>query len=542
MTTAREIDLAGISDHVGQLGLGRLHPDQGRAVIEVLAGRDVVAVLPTGAGKSAIYQIAGSMVPGVTIVVSPLLALQDDQLRSIEASDLPDAVRIDGSTPAEAVEDAIDRAERGAIEFLFVTPERLLSLLDDRALSAVDVSLLVVDEAHCIVTWGHGYRPAFLALGEARRRLGGPATLALTASADPRMRRDIAAVLGLAEPATVVGSIVRDNLSLDLVVVDDHRRALAAVVESALAVHGRTIVYVPTRALAEEVRDAVADQGRPATTYHGGLDRAERADAIERIRRCDRIVVAATTAFGMGIDLPDVRGVVHLDLPPSLVDYYQEIGRAGRDGRPATAVAVVTGSTSSRRAFTGGGAETDLGLCVAAHRALVDGATSRRAIAEALDTSLSAVSRALSTLEEAGVVGLRPSPSVLLDEADVAELHAAATRLDEFQRSQRAAVDRYAAGGTCRWQQIGAALGEVVTPCGHCDRCQRSLGATDPGSGGDGVAANADDRVGRRVSHGVFGDGRIATIDGDVATILFDDGGPKAISLPHVAEGVLVVH
>ena len=315
----------------------RLRPGQEEALLALLRGRSTLAVMPTGSGKSAIYQLAGQLLNGCTIVVSPLIALQKDQVDSIEPH-LGRARQINSSMGAGARRQALAELCGGELEYAFVAPEQLLNEETFGAVREADVSLFVVDEAHCISHWGHDFRPDYLRLGPIVDALDHPLVLALTATASPPVRDEIVELLHMRDPTVVVAGFARPNIRLEVCVMSARDDATAALIERAHTLRGVGIVYVATRRRAEALVEALGTRLRPAVAYHAGLP-ARRRDAVhERFLDGAPVIVVATTAFGMGIDAPHVRFVLHADAPESLDSYYQELGRAGRDGRPADAV------------------------------------------------------------------------------------------------------------------------------------------------------------------------------------------------------------
>jgi ATP-dependent DNA helicase RecQ len=315
----------------------RLRPGQREAIRSVLRGRDTLAVLPTGAGKSAIYQLSGELIDGPTVVVSPLIALQADQVRSIdEADDLSEAAALNSTLTAgsgpRCSSASVPASSSSSSSRRSSSPAR-----HARRARATGVSLFVVDEAHCVSDWGHDFRPDYLRLGGAIEALGHPPVLALTATAAPPVRAEIVERLGLRDPLVVVRGFDRPNIHLAVEMVEDedvHRRT---VLDAVAAAEPPGIVYVATRREAERYASDLRVAGLRAAHYHGGMDKRERQEAHDGFLAGDLDAVAATPAFGMGIDKPDVRFVVHAQVPDSLDSYHQEVGRAGRDGEPAVA-------------------------------------------------------------------------------------------------------------------------------------------------------------------------------------------------------------
>ena len=313
-------------------GFSDFRPGQAAVVNAVLAGRDVLTVMPTGSGKSLCFQLPALLRAGPTVVVSPLIALMRDQVRQLTAFGIAAATWNSANDWRENAEIA-DRLRAGALDLLYVAPERLVRPdTIDRLLEA-GVSLLAIDEAHCVSQWGHDFRPEYLGLGEVRRALGGVQTIALTATADPPTRADILDRLFEGPPAVFVSSFDRPNLHLAMRPKASATRQLLAFLDGHRGRSG--IVYAASRKRTEQLAEAFRGAGHAALAYHAGLAPEVRSAAQDRFQAEDGVVIAATVAFGMGIDKPDVRFVAHADLPASIEAYYQEIGRAGRDGLPA---------------------------------------------------------------------------------------------------------------------------------------------------------------------------------------------------------------
>jgi len=325
-------------------GFDAFRPGQEDIVATLLSGRHVLGVMPTGAGKSLCYQLPALLLPGVALVVSPLIALMKDQVDQLRARGVP-AAYLNSTLGLDEQMRVLEDARSGRLKLLYVAPERFRYEGALARLKRLPISLFAVDEAHCISHWGHDFRPEYQTLGTAFRELNVPRLGAFTATATSQVRRDIVDSLGMAEPMVTVAGFARDNLHLSVLAIDqmkDKPRLAGKLLKGALAEGGVGIVYCATRKNTEAAAAALGKTGLTIVVYHGGLDDAARKKAQEAFQSGSRLVIVATNAFGMGVDKPDVRLVVHWDFPSSLDAYYQEVGRAGRDGRRAWGVMLFT--------------------------------------------------------------------------------------------------------------------------------------------------------------------------------------------------------
>jgi len=313
-------------------GFDGFRPGQAEIVDAVAAGRNVLAIMPTGGGKSLCFQLPAIMRDGVTVVISPLIALMRDQVRGLREAGVEAGALTSGNTPEET--DAVWQAlEERRLKLLYIAPERLASSGTERMLNRAGVSLIAVDEAHCVSQWGHDFRPDYLKIGALRRTLSVPLA-AFTATADAETRDEIVARLfDGAAPEVFLRGFDRPNLSLAFEAKNQPR---SQILSYAAARRGQSgIVYCGTRAKTETLARALCDDGHSACAYHGGMEAHDRRHVEHRFATEDGLIVVATVAFGMGVDKPDIRWVAQADLPKSIEAYYQEIGRAGRDGAPA---------------------------------------------------------------------------------------------------------------------------------------------------------------------------------------------------------------
>jgi ATP-dependent DNA helicase RecQ len=514
----------------------RLRPGQREAIRSVLRGRDTLAVLPTGAGKSAIYQLSGELIDGPTVVVSPLIALQADQVRSIdEADDLSEAAALNSTLTARERTDLLERLAAGELEFVFLAPEQLTRPGTLEELAATGVSLFVVDEAHCVSDWGHDFRPDYLRLGGAIEALGHPPVLALTATAAPPVRTEIVERLGLRDPLVVVRGFDRPNIHLAVELIEDedvHRRS---VLDAVVAAEPPGIVYVATRREAERYASDLRVAGLRAAHYHGGMDKRERQETHDGFLAGDLDAVAATPAFGMGIDKPDVRFVVHAQVPDSLDSYHQEVGRAGRDGEPATARLFFRQADLGLRRFlsAGGGSDEPLLETVAEVIDEAEGDVDAAGLEDRLELSRTQLGRVLTELETAGFARLHPDGRVeqaedgpAPDEA-VAQATARAASHERYRESRLEMMRGYAETERCRGRFLLDYYGEHLEgTCGHCDRCD--AGAR-PAPTDQGPFA-----LDQRVRHHSWGAGTVTRLEPGRLVVLFDEGGYRTLDLATV--------
>lgn len=525
-------------------GWDRLKPGQLEAMTAILDGRDVVAAMPTGYGKSAIYQVTAALREGMTLVISPLIALEHDQVAAIEAADdAPAALAVDSTLSARRTEEAWQTVEAAGVEYLFLSPEQLANeaTLERLADADADVSLVVVDEAHCISAWGHDFRPDYLRLGAAIERLGHPPVLALTATASPPVREEIVTQLHMRDPRLVVGGFDRPNIRLDVrraTTADDKKQALLDVLPQ---LSGIGLVYVSTRAATHDYAELIGETGLRTAAYHGGMRAKERARVHEGFLDDCFDVVVATSAFGLGIDKPDVRFVLHESVPDSLDDYYQQIGRAGRDGDDAHAVLFYRPEDLALRTFFAASAPPEDTLRTV-FGAVPKEPISLRELRTRTGLKPRTVTNAVNLLARAdaihdGSAGI-VTTGVGIEAAVTAALHVATVdqRMDE---SRVEMMRGYAETRDCRRRFLLEYFGEHPDgPCGNCDRCDDNR--EDESSCAAKPSEPNPFPVDTRVEHRSWGRGVVIRAEADRITVLFDEHGYRTLSLDAIEEAGLV--
>lgn len=468
-----------------RLGIEQLHPEQEQVVADVLAHRDVLLVLPTGFGKSACYQVPSMLLPKPVVVVSPLVALLQDQHLRLVAKGIR-CVRLDGTVRGPARRAAMAEIAAGGPLLVMTTPETLSSTEARDALVASGVSLVAIDEAHCISEWGYDFRPEYRRLGQRVRELGSPPVLALTATATPMVRDAIVKSLGMREPEVVAASPHRSNLAFEVLRCDGDAR-FRALLRLARRLRRPGLIYCSTRGEVDAVYALLMRFGIPAHRYHGGMTGVERETEQEAFMKEDerRTVMVATSAFGLGIDKADIRFVMHFQSPASLEQYVQEAGRGGRDGRKANCILLYDGSdrTIHEGLLARSRVRPDqlykLGAALAAW-AEEGREPNVQALAVSAELGPRIASALLTKLEEAGLVRFEGdqiqipgSPETLEQDA-----RALAGQFETLRRQDARRLDAlgdYAASDECRAIYLRRYFGEPdETPCELCDVCRGS--------------------------------------------------------------------
>jgi ATP-dependent DNA helicase RecQ len=528
-----------------KLGYDELRPGQREAIEALVNGRDTLAILPTGAGKSAIYQLAGLQLNGPVIVVSPLLALQKDQIESIEASGIATAAALNSTLNEGERGEVWNALEMGQLKFLFLAPEQFNNADTLEGLRAAQPALFVVDEAHCVSQWGHDFRPDYLRLQAAIEAVGRPTVLALTATAAPPVREEIIERLGLRDPEVIATGFDRPNIFLEVRRFEDEASKRAALIEAVLEGPRPAVVYAATRSATEELAEALSERGATVCAYHAGFNKADREARQNNFMAGGCEIIVATVAFGLGVDKPDVRCVWHHSVSDSLDSYYQEAGRGGRDGEEAAAVLFYLPSDLNLRRFQAGTGRGNPKIAAGVAAAVADLAGENTVSQEELQvqTGLNArqLTRALTHLEDAGAVALEADGTVTpceeLSIGEVAEKIAASREQQKhWEESRLEMMRQYAEETGCRRQFLLAYFGEhLPDPCGNCDNCRRGLSQTR-----ETVLVEEPFPVGSRVQHGTWGEGQVLRYDGDKIVVVFDDEGYKTLAVDLVVQNALL--
>jgi ATP-dependent DNA helicase RecQ len=527
-------------------GLSRLRPGQAAVIERVLAGQPTLAVMQTGAGKSLCYQLPALLLEGRTVVVSPLIALMKDQCESLRELGIA-AVQVNSATDTEETRAAEQAVADGSARIIMTTPERLAEPSFLELLLAHPVSLLAVDEAHCISHWGHDFRPAFLEIAHALPRLGNPVVLALTATATDEIARDICQQLGIPADGVINTSSYRPNLDLRVLPVANEADKLPQVLKLVRGTQGSGIVYTATVKAAHAVHEALQGAGESVGLYHGKLPAAERAAVQDAFMDGTTRVMVATNAFGLGIDKPDIRFVLHYQLPATLEAYYQEAGRAGRDGELARCTLLfLRGDKAIQQFFMAGrypGEEDAAAIVRALQEQREDGAPWTLPLLQArLGRPKSKVQVALGLLRKDKMVSQSRDGTLRLQAksangARVRELTEGYGRKRDLDREALERMVFYAQTGQCRWNVLLEHLedGSPIERCEHCDNCRRIKAheavveellrnkpeeeeAADPAPVGPPVFARGDLVEVRRYGRGV-----VEEASGTQVTVVFAD-------------------
>lgn len=466
-----------------RFGLESLRDGQAEVIQSVLDGHHTLSIMPTGAGKSLCFQLPALLIPGTTIVVSPLIALMKDQKEKLDRLEIS-TIEINSTLTTKEQTENVETVTEGQTEFVYVTPERLVSEDFLKSMDSLEIDLMVIDEAHCVSQWGHDFRPAYLSLRDAWKRLREPRILALTATATKSVVEDICKQLGVPDMRIFSSGIMRDNLFYEALHVEKESEKTEKIKELLNEAKGSGIIYCATVRAATDIYEELSALGYPVDLYHGKLSAADRTENRQRFMAADDRIIVATNAFGMGIDKPDIRFIIHFQFPGSLEAYYQESGRAGRDGNPSRCILLYLKKDKSTQSFFLAGKYPRTEQLLALYQSLTllnarDKKFNEADVVEASKVPKAKVKVMLAAMKHSKIVESRRDGLRLLKhgliETDLAPVMEGYRLKKEADAEKLKQMIVYAQSAMCRWKLLLRYFDQNVEwqNCGHCDNCVR---------------------------------------------------------------------